>query len=126
MAQDKGIVTILVVEDEKDILDLVKMWLDGRGYRVVVARDGYEAVEIARRECPNVVLMDMSMPGLDGLTATKMIHEIEELCDVPVIACSANDVQEWKSKALRAGCDDFISKPINFERFDEVMARYRS
>src|SRR5687768_15081064 len=105
--------TVLVVEDYDDARELISMWLKGSGYRVIEARDGAEAIEVARRECPDLVIMDMSLPTLDGLSATQTIRGIEELCHVPIIACSANDVREWADKALAAGCNDFVSKPVD-------------
>jgi two-component system cell cycle response regulator DivK len=115
--------TILVVEDYEDIRTLIRAWLEGRGYRVVEAHDGAAAVEIARRECPDIVLMDMSMPNEDGITATQRIHQIEELCDVPIVACSAHAAQEWADKALAAGCAEYLMKPIDFIALDEIQER---
>jgi two-component system cell cycle response regulator DivK len=115
--------TVLVVEDYDDARELMSIWLEGSGYRVVQARDGAEAVEAARRECPDLVIMDMSLPTLDGLSATAAIRRIEELCHVPVIACSANDVQEWADKALAAGCNDFVSKPVDFAALEKALKR---
>ena len=115
--------TVLVVEDYDDARELISMWLTGSGYRVLEARDGAEAVEVARRECPDLVIMDMSLPTLDGLTATQTIRRIEELCHVPIVACSAHDVQEWADKALAAGCNDFVSKPVDFAALEVVLKR---
>jgi two-component system, cell cycle response regulator DivK len=115
--------TVLVVEDYDDVRELMSIWLEGSGYRVVEARDGEAAVEAARRECPDLVIMDMSLPTLDGLSATAAIRQIEELCHVPVIACSAHDVQEWSDKALAAGCNDFVSKPVDFAALEKALKR---
>src|SRR5919205_3370405 len=115
--------TVLVVEDYDDARDLMSFWLTGKGYRVIEARDGDEAVEAARRECPDLVIMDMSLPTLDGLSATAAIRQIEELCDMPVIACSAHDVQEWADKALAAGCNDFVSKPVDFVALEGALKK---
>lgn len=115
--------TVLVVEDYDDARELISMWLKGSGYRVIEARDGAEAVEAARRECPDLVIMDMSLPTLDGLSATAAIRKIEELCDVPIVACSANGVQDWADKALAAGCNDFVSKPVDFTALEAAMRR---
>jgi two-component system cell cycle response regulator DivK len=115
--------TVLVVEDYDDARELISVLLSGGGYRVIEARDGAEAVEVARRECPDLVIMDMSLPGVDGLTATQAIREIEELCHMPVIACSANDVREWADKALAAGCNEFVSKPLDFTALEEALKR---
>lgn len=120
---DKARPTVLVVEDYDDVRELMSIWLEGSGYRVVEARDGEEAVEAARRECPDLVVMDMSLPTLDRLSATAAIRQIEELCHVPVIACSAHDVQEWADKALAAGCNDFVSKPVDFAALEKALKR---
>ena len=115
--------TILVVEDYDDARELISLWLTSGGYRVLEAKDGAEAVEVARRECPDLVIMDMSLPMLDGLTATQTIRQIEELCDVPIIACSAHEAQEWADKALAAGCNDFVSKPVDFTALEKALKR---
>lgn len=115
--------TVLLVEDYDDARELIRLWLEGCGYRVVAARDGTEAVEAARRECPDLVIMDMSLPVLDGLSATAAIRQIEELCEVPVIACSAHDVREWSDKALAAGCNDFVSKPVDFAALERALEK---
>jgi two-component system, cell cycle response regulator DivK len=115
--------TILVVEDYDDARELISLWLKGSGYRVIEARDGAEAVDVARHECPDLVIMDMSLPTLDGLTATQAIREIEGLCHVPIIACSANDVREWADKALAAGCNEFVSKPVDFAALEKALKR---
>lgn len=116
--------TVLVVEDFDDARELITLWLSASGYRVIEARDGGEAVELARRECPDVVVMDMSLPVLDGLSATAAIRRIEEVCHVPIIACSANDVREWADKALAAGCNDFVSKPVDFPALEAALKRW--
>ena len=113
--------TILVVEDYEDTRGLISTWLKMCGYRVLEAADGGEAVEIARRECPDLILMDLSLPTLDGIAATRQIREIEELCDVPIIACSAHDTREWSGKALTGGCTDFVSKPVDFNLLEKVI-----
>ena len=115
--------TVLVVEDLDDVRELISVWLRQSGYRVLEAGDGAEAVEVARRECPDLIVMDISLPTVDGLTATQTIRQIEELCDVPIIACSANDVQEWSDKALAAGCNDFVSKPVDFDALERALKR---
>lgn len=115
--------TVLVVEDYEDARELMSLWLASSGYRVITASDGAEAVEVARRECPDVVVMDMSLPVIDGLSATAAIRQIEELCNVPIIACSANDVREWADKALAAGCNDFVSKPVDFAALEAALKR---
>jgi CheY-like chemotaxis protein len=122
--RDKDAPVVLVVEDDEDICELIRIWLQKEGYRVIVAHDGAKAVEVARRECPDLVLMDMSLPRLDGISATERILEIEELCDVPILACSAHSVADWKNKALAAGCRDYVTKPVDLETLSRLLKQY--
>lgn len=122
--RDEDAPTVLVVEDDEDIGELISIWLRREGYRVIVVGDGAEAVEVARRECPDLVLMDMSLPTLDGISATARILEIEELCDMPILACSAHSVADWKNKALAAGCCDYVTKPLDMEALSQLMKQY--
>jgi CheY-like chemotaxis protein len=122
--RDKDAPVVLVVEDDEDICELIRIWLQKEGYRVIVAHDGAKAVEVARRECPDLVLMDMSLPRLDGISATERILEIEELCDVPILACSAHSVADWKNKALAAGCRDYVTKPVDLETLSCLLKQY--
>jgi two-component system response regulator VanR len=115
--------TILVAEDWGDIRDLITLWLKGEGYRVLEAADGREAVEVARRECPDLVIMDISMPAVDGISAMQRIREIEELCDVPIIACSAHSAQDWRDRELATGFSDYITKPIDFGEMKKALDR---
>lgn len=116
--------TILVVEDFKDTRELISTWLKMCGYCVLEAADGREAVEIARRKYPDLILMDLSLPTLDGICATERIREIEGMCDTPIIACSAHSTREWSDKALLAGCNDFVSKPVDFKALGSIIDRY--
>ena len=105
---------ILVVEDTADVRALVRIVLEDEGYEVIEAGDGISAVELALSERPDAVIMDMSLPGLDGHAATKLIRRERALRDVPVIACTALNRWEWRGKSIVAGCDAFLTKPINF------------
>jgi CheY-like chemotaxis protein len=89
--------------------------LEMSGYRVLEAADGRQAVGVAERECPDVVLMDLQMPVLDGFTATSLIRRIESTCRVPVIAVSAQSTEDYVAAAMRVGCDHFVPKPVDFD-----------
>src|SRR5918997_4992676 len=108
--------TILVVEDYADSRLVLGRLLELSGYRVLEAANGREAVAMAERECPDVVLMDLQMPVLDGFTATSIIRRIESTCRVPVIAVSAQSTEDYVAAARRVGCDHFVPKPIDFDR----------
>jgi two-component system cell cycle response regulator DivK len=107
--------TVLVVEDYADSRFMMARLLEMSGYRVLEASDGREAVRVAEVECPDVVLMDLQMPVLDGFTATSIIRRIESTCRVPIIAVSAQSTEDYVAAARRVGCDHFVPKPIDFD-----------
>jgi CheY-like chemotaxis protein len=115
--------TVLLVEDFEDSRFMMRRLLEMSGYRVLEAGSGREAVELAKRNCPDLILMDLSLPGLDGLTATRLIRELENMCDVPIIAVSAHDRAEFYSLALAAGCNEYVSKPVDFDTLENVLSR---
>ena len=91
------------------------------GYRVLEAADGREAVQVAEGERPDVVLMDLQMPVLDGFTATSVIRRTEGICRVPVIAVSAQSTEDFVAAARRVGCDHFVAKPVDFDHLLELV-----
>lgn len=107
--------TVLIVEDYADSRFMLGRLLEMSGYRVLEAADGREAVALAESECPDVVLMDLQMPVLDGLTATSIIRRIESICRVPVIAVSAQCGEDFVAAAKLVGCDHFVTKPVDFD-----------
>jgi two-component system cell cycle response regulator DivK len=113
--------TVLVVEDYFDSRFMMGRLLEMSGYRVLEAANGREAVEVAERECPDLVLMDLQMPVLDGFTATSIIRRIEGICRVPVIAVSAQCTEDFIAAAKRVGCDHFVAKPVDFDRLLELV-----
>src|SRR5690349_13060066 len=109
---DVACLTVLVVDDSDDNRSLLKRMLQMQDYRVVEAADGRTAVVHAREECPDLILMDLNLPLMDGLEATKLIRECKELCrDVPIIAITAHDTYGIKEAALEAGCNGYLKKP---------------
>lgn len=122
-----ALVTILLVEDSDDSRQVLKLSLEADGYRVMEAHNGREAVEAARERCPDLILMDLNMPEMDGLSATRFIRECREPCqDVPIVAITAFDVYGIRDAALEAGCNDYIVKPIDFDALDETVRRHTS
>ena len=113
--------TVLVVEDEEDIRLLLRAVLESEGYRVVEATTGKEAVDTAAELVPRLILMDISLPLLDGLSATRQIKAQETLRDVPIIAVSAYHTA--RRRAVRAGCDDLIGKPVDIEELKLAVRR---
>ncbi|MBC7932772.1 MAG: response regulator [Rubrivivax sp.] len=113
----------MVVEDFDDIRQMIALKLRSQGYEVVEAANGLEALEAAKRRCPDLVVMDLSLPGLDGLSAVYRMRELEATCDVPVIACSAHDADIHLVAARAVGCDEYLGKPVDLARLDELISR---
>ena len=107
---------ILLVEDNEMNRDMLSRRLIRRGYEVAIAVDGEQGVAMARSEAPALILMDMSLPGLDGWEATRRIKAAPETQRIPVIALTAHAMSGDREKAIGAGCDDFDTKPVDFER----------
>lgn len=114
---------ILVVEDTQDTRALLKAVFEAEGYEVLEAADGIEAVEVALAELPDAIIMDMSLPRIDGNTAVKIIRREPALRSTPVIACTAFNKWEWRGKSIVAGCDAFVTKPIDFAQLRAVVAQ---
>ncbi|MCA1635303.1 MAG: response regulator [Acidobacteria bacterium] len=113
---------ILLVEDTGDIRTLMRVVLESYGYSVIEATDGVEAVEKAGSELPDAIIIDMSLPLLDGSKATRLIRENPALRHVPIIACTAYNRWEWRGKSLVAGCDAFITKPVDFDQLHATLS----
>lgn len=107
---------ILLVEDDEMNRDMLSRRLVKRGYDVVIAVDGEQGVSLAGTEGPDVILMDMSLPGIDGWTATRRLKDSEATAGIPVIALTAHAMAGDREKAIDAGCDDFDTKPVELTR----------
>lgn len=112
---------ILLVEDDEMNRDMLSRRLLKRDYEVVIAVDGEEGVRMAYDEDPDLILMDMSLPGIDGWTATRQLKGDEETADIPIIALTAHAMAGDREKALDAGCDDFDTKPVDLARLLSKM-----
>jgi len=116
--------TVLVAEDSADTRAVLCRTLASFGYRVVEAADGDEAVGLALQECPDLVLMDLNMPVMDGLAATEKIRELKDRCgDVPIVAVTAFDTYGMREAAVAAGCDAYLLKPLAFDELESVIER---
>lgn len=107
---------ILLVEDDEMNRDMLSRRLLKREYEVVIAVDGEQGVAMARSENPDIILMDMSLPGIDGWTATRQVKSDEATRAIPVIALTAHAMAGDRERALEAGCDDFDTKPVELQR----------
>lgn len=117
--------TILIVEDYEDIRDFMKIILESYGYKVIEATDGIEAIDSFKNYNPDLILMDISLPMVDGLTATKTIRGFGEGRKIPIIALTAFG-KSYLDKALEAGCNDLLDKPIDFDVLEPVLNQYLS
>jgi CheY-like chemotaxis protein len=107
---------ILLVEDNEMNRDMLSRRLVRGGYEVIIAEDGARGVAMATSDKPDLVLMDMSLPVIDGWEATRRIKATPELCKIPIIALTAHAMATDRDKALEAGCDDYDTKPIELQR----------
>ena len=113
--------TILVVEDNELSRDALSRRLARRGYRVVIAVDGYEAVSIGRSDKPDIILMDLGLPGIDGWEATRQLKADPETHQIPIIVLSAHAMTNDRDMALAAGGDEFDTKPVRFQQLLEKI-----
>ena len=116
--------TVMVVDDYDEVRLLTKRALESFGYRVLEAASGTEAVRLAQAESPDLILMDLSMPNMDGFATMHQLRRLLGLRDVPVIALSAHAAREVREDALAAGCREFLAKPVLFERLKSVIERH--
>jgi CheY-like chemotaxis protein len=112
---------ILVVDDFDDTRLLLRTWLERKGYHVIEAANGNQAVAMAESENPDLIIMDMEMPELDGLAATRKIRSLKVLENVPVVAVSAYGVHQFRREALDAGCNEYISTPFEPQDLENVI-----
>lgn len=112
---------ILLVEDNEMNRDMLSRRLLRKGYQVVMAADGQQGIELANAESPDLILMDMSLPVLDGWDATRQLKASHETKHIPVIALTAHAMSSDRDKAIQAGCDDFDTKPVEWNRLLEKM-----
>jgi two-component system cell cycle response regulator DivK len=114
---------VLLVEDNEDNQDMMKFLLERAGYVVLTANTGREALVTARREKPDIILMDLSMPEMDGWTAAKEMKKDPELVNIPLIAVTAHTLPGDRRKAIDSGFESYISKPINVRMFDIMVTK---
>lgn len=115
--------TILIVDDTEDTREVMRIILEMCGYFIIEAADGSEAVKNTIEQNPDLVLMDVSMPIMDGLTATKVIRSLTNKTQLPIIALTAHGKNYYK-RVIEAGCNDLIPKPVDFDALQPVIQRY--
>lgn len=115
---------ILLVEDYEGFRFSLRQLLELEGYQVLEAVDGESAVAQAEQSAPDLILMDLSLPGIDGLEATRRIRQIEQLKKVPIVALSAHDTQDMQADVDAAGFSGYLSKPVDFDQLDQIIKQY--
>lgn len=126
MTEEKSTRRIMVVEDYDDTRMLLKQGLEMLGYSVLEASNGQEAVDIADRERPDLILMDLDLPILDGIAATQQIRQQEHMESVPIVAVTAYPLSYSRVKAFAKGCNEYMPKPIDMSELARVVNRYLS
>jgi two-component system cell cycle response regulator DivK len=125
MDETKGLPKkILVVDDNQDSRELVVKVLKNKGYKMIEATDGEEALEKAVAETPDLILMDISIPKINGYEVTRRLKTMEEFKDTPIVALTAHAMKGDRTKALEAGCEGYISKPINIRELPEQIRSF--
>ncbi|PJF44111.1 MAG: hypothetical protein CUN55_05720, partial [Phototrophicales bacterium] len=114
------------VEDNLHNKRLVRKILQSRGYEVLEAEDGHTGVEMAMSELPDLILMDINIPGLDGIEATRMIKAYQQTAHIPIIALTANAMRGDRERFISAGCDDYLPKPISTADLLALVKQYLS
>ncbi len=117
---------ILLVEDNEDNRDMLSRRLERKDFVVVLAVDGQEGVNKAKEELPDIILMDMSLPVMDGWEATKVLKASPETENIPIIALTAHAMSSDREKAIEAGCDDYDTKPVDFKRLIDKIQKLTS
>lgn len=116
--------TLLIVDDSDMNIDMLSKWLHKKGFTTLVAKDGKEGIEVATTQQPDLILMDLSMPVLDGWEASKQLKSQVETKHIPIIALSAHALAQERISALEAGCDDYESKPLNLKGLTEKILQH--
>jgi CheY-like chemotaxis protein len=115
--------SILLVEDFDDTRLMMKLWLIKKGYQVIEAEDGEEAIALAEQKHPDLIIMDLMLPGVNGLDATRRIREYQSLQQTPIVAVSAYGADQFRDKAIDAGCDEYVSTPFEPNALGELIKR---
>lgn len=117
--------TVLITEDNEDSRMMMKVLVGMHGHNAIVAENGSDAVEKAKEHLPALIFMDLSMPEVDGITATETLRQCDEFANVPIVALTAYGDLRGK-EALEAGCNEVISKPMDFGRLQPILEKYHS
>src|SRR5687767_15522479 len=112
---------ILIAEDSLDGREMMRTLLRLKGYDVIIAEDGVQAIDLALRNSPDLIFIDLELPRLDGISVARNIHRSKALRNVPIVVISGHDPSRYEAAALAAGCTEYLLKPIDFERLDAIL-----
>ena len=115
--------TILIAEDSRDSREMMSTLLELKGFDVIGAENGVEAVKMALETVPDLILLDLQLPELDGLAVTRKLRQRPHFKKVPIVIISGHDPETFRPLAIDAGCTDYLLKPIDFERLDQLLPR---
>jgi CheY-like chemotaxis protein len=121
MSKNEETAKVLVVDDQNDNLVLISLAVQEMGFHVITAVNGEDALAVALLACPQLILMDIAMPKLDGLEATRLIRQHDKICDVPIVILSAFDSADFRQRAEEAGVNGYFRKPVDFDRLGRLM-----
>ena len=116
--------TVLIIEDNELNMKLVRSMLQLAHYEIVEAQNAERGIELAREHLPNLILMDIQLPGIDGLDATRIIKKDPKLAHIPIVALTSYAMQGDEEKAISAGCTGYIAKPIDTRNFLDILSQY--
>ena len=115
---------ILVAEDNSDSREMLKVLLSSKGYGVIEAADGVQAVEVALTKLPDLIFLDLQLPRLDGLGVSRNLRQHPKLRSVPIVVISGYGTDQHRQSSFDAGCNDYLLKPIDFERLEEILKTF--
>jgi CheY-like chemotaxis protein len=121
-----GTTLILYIEDNPSNVIVVERILESLNYQLLVATNALTGIDLAASKQPNLILMDVGLPDIDGLTATRMLRENPQTADIPIIAVTASAMQGDREKCIEAGCNDYIAKPLQIKPFVKVLSKFVS
>src|SRR5262249_53675523 len=114
---------VLIAEDYEDTRLFMKLLIESYGCQVVEAKNGYEAIENTNYPFPDLILMDIAMPVMNGIEATRVIRSFKQSAGIPIVAVTAHG-DEYYEKAINAGCNDLIKKPVDFDSLNQILSKY--
>ena len=115
---------IIVIEDDADNMELIKFLLNKAGYDVLSAMDGYQGLELIRSQTPDLVLLDLAIPGIDGWHVARQIRQDEKTASIPIVAVSAHILPRDRQEAIQAGCNGFLNKPLDVVNFSANVEEF--